>query len=63
VQMSVRQRNSREDSLRVFETTRDLCAKWTLRARYACRGSARFRLSPLLFILFLFLFLPDLGNP
>jgi hypothetical protein len=67
VHMSVRQRNSREDSLRVFQTTRDLCAKWTLwarvRVRSACRGPARVRLSPLLFILFLFLFLPDLENP
>jgi hypothetical protein len=28
-QMSVRQRNSREDSLLVFQMTRDPCAKWT----------------------------------
>jgi hypothetical protein len=33
MQMSVRQRKSGEDSLRVFQTTRDLCAKWTQRAR------------------------------
>jgi hypothetical protein len=63
VQMSVRQRNSGEDSLRVFQTTRDLCAKWTPRTRFTCRGPARARLSPLLFMLSLFLFLPDLGNP
>jgi hypothetical protein len=65
--MSVTQVNSVRDSLRVFQMTRDLCAKWTPRARAlarsACRGLAQVRLSPLLFILFLFLFLPDLGNP
>jgi hypothetical protein len=33
MQMLVRQRNSGEDSLRVFQMTRDLCARWTLRAR------------------------------
>jgi hypothetical protein len=27
VEMSVRQRNSRQESLRVFQTTRDPCAK------------------------------------
>jgi hypothetical protein len=41
VQMSVRQRNSGEDSLRVFQMTKDLCARWTPRAR----AWARFRLS------------------
>jgi hypothetical protein len=65
--MSVRQINSKEDSLRVFQTTRDFCAKWTsrarARARSAGRGLARVRLSPLLFRFSLFLFLPDLGNP
>jgi hypothetical protein len=65
VQMSVRQRNSREDSFWVFQTTRDFCAKWTprarARARFACRGPARVRLSPLLF--WFSLFLQDLGNP
>jgi hypothetical protein len=65
--MSVRQRNSGEDSLRGFQTTKDLCAKWTprarARARSVCRGSVRVRLSPLLFMPFPFLFLPDLGNP
>jgi hypothetical protein len=71
VQLSVKQRNSGEDSLRVFQTTRDLCAKWTprarararARARSACRGPVRAKLSPILYMLFLFLFLPDLGNP
>jgi hypothetical protein len=40
VQMSVRQGNSGEDSLRVFQTTRDPCANWTPRAR-----AGAFRLS------------------
>jgi hypothetical protein len=33
VQMSVKQRNSGEDSLWVFQMTRDLYPKWTPRAR------------------------------
>jgi hypothetical protein len=41
VQMSVRHRNSREDSLLVFQMIRDPCAKWTPRAH--ARGA--FRLS------------------
>jgi hypothetical protein len=59
--------NSAEDSLRVFQITRVPCVNLAMRgrawARFACRGPARVRLSPLLFMLFLFLFLPDLGNP
>jgi hypothetical protein len=62
VQMSVRQGNSATDSLRVFQIGRVLCANLATRARFACRGPARARLSPLLFMLCLFLFLPDLGN-
>jgi hypothetical protein len=66
VQMSVRQRNSGEDSLLVFQMTRDPCAKWTprarARARFAYHGRLGLRLSPLLFILSLFLFLLDLEN-
>jgi hypothetical protein len=66
VQMSVRQGNSATDSLRVFQIARVLCANLATRARararFACRGPTRARLSPLLFMLSLFLFLPDLGN-
>jgi hypothetical protein len=40
VHMSVRQRNSGKDSLRVFQTTRDLYGKWAPRAR-----AGAFRLS------------------
>jgi hypothetical protein len=65
--MSVTQRNSGEDSLRVFQTTRDLYAKWTPRAcagtLSSVRGSVWASFSPVLFTFFLFLFLPDLGNP
>jgi hypothetical protein len=67
VQMSVRQRNSEEDSLQFFQTTRDLCAKWTLRVRVGAlspvRGPVWASFSQVLFTFFLFLFLPDLGNP
>jgi hypothetical protein len=66
VQMSVRQRNSGEDSLRFFQTTRDLCAKWTLRVRAGALSPVRAPVwasfSLVLFTFFLFLFLPDLGN-
>jgi small ligand-binding sensory domain FIST len=45
MQMSVRQRNSGEDSLLVFQMTRDPCEKWTprvsARVRFACLGPAR----------------------
>jgi hypothetical protein len=30
---------------------------------FVCLGPARAKLSPILYMLFLFLFLPDLGNP
>jgi hypothetical protein len=62
MQMLVRQGNSGEDSLRVFQTTRDLCAKWTPRTRFAGRGLTWTELSLLLFILSLFLFLSGLEN-
>jgi hypothetical protein len=65
LRMSVTQRNSAMTSLRVFQITRVLCVNLTPRGRprahFACRGPARARLSPLLFMLSLFLFLPDLG--
>jgi hypothetical protein len=66
--MSVRQRNIGEDSLRVFfQTIRDLYAKWTLWARAGTlspvRGPVWASFSPVLFTFFLFIFLPDLGNP
>jgi hypothetical protein len=58
VQMSVRQRNSGEDSLRVFQTTRDLYAKWTSWARVGAlspmRGSVWASFSPVLFTFFFF---------
>jgi hypothetical protein len=64
--MSVRQGNSATDSLRGFQIARVLGAKLAAWARagahFACRGLARARLSSLLFMLSLFLFLPDLGN-
>jgi hypothetical protein len=56
----VRQRNSKEESLRVVQIARGLCAKTPERARSACIGLAQAKLSPSL--LMLFLFLPDLGN-
>jgi hypothetical protein len=67
MEMSVRQRNSREESLQVIRTARVLCAKTPARARTrarsACIGLTRAKLSSSLLMLFLFLFLPDLGNP
>jgi hypothetical protein len=63
VQLSVRQRNSRKESLRVVQIARGLCAKTPARACFACRGPSRARLSPVLLTFFLFLFLPDFGNP
>jgi hypothetical protein len=63
--MSETRVNSAEDSLRVFQTARGLYAKWIPRARavrFAGRGPTWTELSPLLFILSLFLFLPGLGK-
>jgi hypothetical protein len=64
--MSVTQKNSAMASFRVFQLSRvlyaNLAKRARARARFACRGPARARLSPLLFMLSLFLFLPDLGN-
>jgi hypothetical protein len=64
VQMSVRQRNSGEDSLWGFQTTGGLSVKITPRgragARFPRRGPTWADFSPLLFIPSLFLFLPGL---
>jgi hypothetical protein len=63
--MSETRVNSAEDSLRGFQITRVPCVNMATRARararFACRGPARVRINPLLFMLFLFL--PDVGNP
>jgi hypothetical protein len=63
----VRQRYSREESLRVIRTARGLCAKTPARARALAHsagiGLARVELSPILLTFSLVLFLPDLGNP
>jgi hypothetical protein len=59
--MSETRVNSVEDSLRGFQITRVPCVNMATRARFACRGPARVRINPLLFMLFLFL--PDVGNP
>jgi hypothetical protein len=65
--VSVTHRNSAHDSLRVFQITKvpcvNLATRAHARARSACSGLARAKLSQLLFMPFLFLFLPDLGNP
>ena len=66
MQLSVRQRQGRKESLRVFQTARGLCAKTPARARAARSvgiGLARAELSPVLLTFSLFLFLPDFGNP
>jgi hypothetical protein len=60
--MSVKHRNSAMTPFQVVQIGRDLCAKMPTRARFPVRGSAWAGLSPLLFIPFLFLFLPGLGN-
>jgi hypothetical protein len=63
--MSERHMNNAATSFRVFQIDRDLCAKSPARARarvFPVRGPARADLSPLLFIPFLFLFIPGLGN-
>jgi hypothetical protein len=64
VRMSETQKNSAKDSLRVFQIATGLCAKTPTRARFPIRGPTRAGLRPLLFIpfLFLFIFLPDVGN-
>jgi hypothetical protein len=59
MRMSETQRNSLNDSLRVFQIARGLCEKTPTRARFPVRGPTRAGFSPLLFIPFLFLFLPD----
>jgi hypothetical protein len=67
MRMSVRQSNSVVGSLRVFQNTRVLCANLTPRAcasalSHVC-GPAWARFSLVLFTFFLFLFLPEIGNP
>jgi hypothetical protein len=63
----VRQRYSREESLRVVRTARGLCAKMPARASERARsagiGLARAELSLVVLTFSLFLFLPDFGNP
>jgi hypothetical protein len=61
--MSVRQRYSWEESLRVIRIAKGLCAKARAGAHSAGIGLARVELSPVLLTFSLFLFLPDLGNP
>jgi hypothetical protein len=65
--MSVTQANSAKGSLWVIRTARVLCAKTLVRPRMGAlspvHGPTWASFSPLLFILFLFLFLSDLGNP
>jgi hypothetical protein len=64
--MLVKHRNSATTPFQVVQIGRDLCAKTPTRASArACvpiRGPARAGLSLLLFIPFLFLFLPGLRN-
>jgi hypothetical protein len=67
LRLSVTQRNSVADSLWVFQNATVLCANLTPRARAGAlspvRGPTWACFNPLLFTFFLFLFLPDLGNP
>jgi hypothetical protein len=64
--MSGRHMNSVVTSFWVFQIVGVLCARSPARARasarFPVRGPARARLSPLLFIPFLFLFIQGLGN-
>ena len=64
VQISVRHRNSAKDSLRVFQIVRAHCANLAkqvhARARFPERGPTWAGFSPILFIIFPFLFLLDL---
>jgi hypothetical protein len=53
---SVTHRNSARDSLQVFQIAKVFYANLTPRARSACIGLTRAKLSPLLLMLFLFLF-------
>jgi hypothetical protein len=60
--MSETQINREEDSLMGFQIVRVPYAILSTRPRFPARGPARAGLSSLLFIPFLFLFLPGLGN-
>jgi hypothetical protein len=66
MRMSETQKNSANDSLRVIQTARVLCVNTPtqacVRARLPGDGSGWVRLSPVLFLLFPFLFLPGLEN-
>jgi hypothetical protein len=66
VQLSVTHGNSATDSLWVSQITRVLYVNLTPRARAGVLsrmcGPTWARFSPILFIIFTFLFLPDLGN-
>jgi hypothetical protein len=62
VQTSETQMNSAKGSLPVIQIPKGLYANCPTRARFPVHGPARAGLSPLLFILFPFLFLPGLGN-
>jgi hypothetical protein len=62
VHMSVTQMNREEDSLTVFRIVGVLCAILLARACLPGDGPDWVRLSPVLFLLFLFLFVPGLGN-
>jgi hypothetical protein len=59
--------NSASNSFQVVYNARGLCAKLSVRARarghFSYRGPSWAEFSPVLLILFLFLFLLDLGNP
>jgi hypothetical protein len=67
LRLLVTQRNSVADSLRGFQIVMVFCANLTPRARAGVlslvHGPTWASFSPLLFILSLFLFLPDVGNP
>jgi hypothetical protein len=62
VHMSETQMNREEDSLMVFRIVRVLCAISLARMRFSGDGPDWVRLSPVLFLLFPFIFLPGLEN-
>jgi hypothetical protein len=62
VQTLETRQNIAKDSLQVFQIAKVLCAKSPARARFPNGGLTWADLSLSLFIIFLFLFLPGLGN-
>jgi hypothetical protein len=64
--MSVKHRNSVAAPFQVVRIGKDFCAKTPTRAHarahFPVRGLTRASFSPVLFIIFLLPFLPDLGN-